>query len=763
MSAIHVIVRPRPEQAPEPALAPLYGLFDVIVDGVNLTARIGDGQALSLLAELGQAVAQLATGRRERATVQLYADDEAWELGLETDADAVLVTVFRTGPNPEVAVYERRLTFAALREALLGALTELPVRELPRGVAMALKTAESALTSMPDILRRPALERDLVAIAPRAVKGLSFAARLPLRRARPVNGGRAHEPQVERADLHALLARGEFSVTARGRTTTLPSCHAFLVAERLILLAGEVFEAWQIGRPLFRRVQVSGGRVSVRRTLRDGPLALGISTPELAARGESVTFPEIDAPLFVEAVVRFARAVAESFQQSDAAQQRNLRVVALVQAAGSLHERLNEARSDDTLTNQEPESYRSFGVPARRQEGRGPWEHGGKMRFLALWVAAVPGLDLRSTFLCGDRLLVGSLRETTCLDRKSGSVVWRIPNARGASVVTPAGLARFHADGTLLLYDLDTGISRFKTILAPRAGGGASGAVVHTPGLPKLLVVAEGERSITAVDLISGDVRWRHTARRPANFKVRRAGKLLLVSGGDSALMALDVASGEAVWRVRDRLPFSGDISVEHDAAFALCSGPVGPSRLHSLDPWSGQLRWTVELDERPTLGQTPLVTSRVVVVPIRDRRGVGALGFDRETGAALWQQGPGLASPTTAWLAVDDAVFANSASGSLLCLDSASGAVRYSHVFARHVEADQPRRLEPVLRSGALFVPQHRVHVVRPRDGEIIGTVPSDLIPDLLRVDERCSVYVAEESGHIAAFSAAPRLMRIK
>ncbi|HMJ12951.1 MAG TPA: PQQ-binding-like beta-propeller repeat protein, partial [Polyangiaceae bacterium] len=686
MSAIHVIVRPRPEQAPEPALAPLYGLFDVIVDGVNLTARIGDGQALSLLAELGQAVAELAAGRRDRATVQLYADDEAWELGLETDADAALITVFRTGPNPEVAVYERRLTFSALREALLGALRELPARELPRGVATALQTARRALESMPDILRRPALERAPVSIGPRSAKGFAFSARLPLRHARPASSARSNEPHVERADLHALLARGEFSVTARGRTTSLPNCHVFLVAERLLQLAGEVFEAWQIGRPLFKRVQVSGGRVSVRRALRDGPLALGISTPELAARGESVTFPEIDPPLFVEAVVRFARAVADAFQRQDAAQQRNLRALALVQAAGALHERLNEASTDDTLTNREPESYRSFGVPARRHEGRGPWEHGGKMRFLARWVAAVPGLDLRSTFLCGDRLIVGSARETTCLDRKSGSVVWRIPNARGASVVTPAGLARFHADGTLILYDLETGISRFKTILTARTGGGASGAVVHTPGLPKLLVVAEGERSITAIDLISGDVRWRHTARRPANFKVRRAGKLLLISGGDCALMALDVASGEAVWRVRDRLPFSGDISVEHDAAFALCTGPVGPSRLHSLDPWSGELRWTMEIEERPTLGQTPLVTSRVVVVPIRDRRGVGALGFDRETGASLWQQAPGLASPTTAWLAVDDAVFANSASGSLLCLDSTSGGVRYSHVFARHV-----------------------------------------------------------------------------
>jgi hypothetical protein len=50
-------------------------------------------------------------------------------------------------------------------------------------------------------------------------------------------------------------------------------------------------------------------------------------------------------------------------------------------------------------------------------------------------------------------------------------------------------------------------------------------------------------------------------------------------------------------------------------------------------------------------------------------------------------------------------------------------------------------------------------VHVVRPRDGAILGNVPTELIPDLLRVDERCDVYVAEESGHLAAFRAGAKL----
>jgi hypothetical protein len=174
-------------------------------------------------------------------------------------------------------------------------------------------------------------------------------------------------------------------------------------------------------------------------------------------------------------------------------------------------------------------------------------------------------------------------------------------------------------------------------------------------------------------------------------------------------------------------------------------------------------MRWSCELDERPAPGQAPLVTPRHVAVPTRDRQGVGVLAFDRATGQPAFSHEPGLCAPLTSWLAVDDALIANGSTGSLVCLDSASGSIRYQHVFPRHVDADQPRRLEPVLRSGALFVPQHQVHVVRPRDGEVLGTVPSDLIPDLVRVDERCDVYIAEESGHVAAFGAAPKLTLVK
>ena len=123
------------------ALAPLYGLFDVIVDGVNITARLGEGQALALLSDLGTAVSSLARGKRERETLQLYTDDEAWEIGLEADGADVLVSVFRAGPSPQVAVHERRVELLELRRAILAALGEAPVRQAPAAIVAALGSA----------------------------------------------------------------------------------------------------------------------------------------------------------------------------------------------------------------------------------------------------------------------------------------------------------------------------------------------------------------------------------------------------------------------------------------------------------------------------------------------------------------------------------------------------------------------------------------------------------------------------------------------
>ncbi len=759
MTAIHVVVRARPERAPSPELAPAYGLFDVVVDGINVTARIGEGQALTLLAELALAVADLERASRSRATVELYSQEESWHLGLEADSGDLLVSVFRSGATPELAVFEHRVERAAFRQGLLQALGSALRGSPAPGLQATLRNAELALRAPNEGETLPLRQMVEVAVLPRAQRGFAFRSDLRLR---ANASGSAAQPGVERADLHALLFLGAFGVTTRNKVARVDHVPVFLAAERLLDLAREVLDATQAARPLFRRCQVGPLRLGVRLVSVPGPLAFSMGSSG-ESQGQGLTFPEIAPEVFAHAVVGFVRALRDAVVENDPTQSQNLRLTTLVQQANILAERASATVLDLSLTNSRPEDYRRFAPAltpapsANRSLARGP------LRFSARWIATVPNLDLASVLLCGEQLLVGAHRETACLDRRTGEVLWRLPGPRAGLLGTPSGLLRLHADGRVSLHDLATGRQRFVVRLTPRADGGASGAVVHTAGLPKLIAIAEGDRRITALDLLTGEIRWRFTARRPAPLRVRRAGRLLLVGGGDRVLTALDAATGDAVWRACEPLPFSGDMIFDGEDVLAVTAAGKGDSSLCCYAAWTGEPRWSTRIDERPVHGQAPLVAGKIVALVVRDARGTGLCAMDRETGQLAWDIKPGFAPRNAAWLALDDIFLVNAATGTVSAIEAATGALRFRHAFSRPADLDLPRRLDPIHKNGAVFLPQQQVHVIRPKDGATLGTVPSELVPDLVRVDEQGSVYVAEESGHLTAFSSSPMLVRVK
>jgi outer membrane protein assembly factor BamB len=758
MTALHVVVHPRPENAPSPALSKLHGALDILIDGVNVTARVGEGQALDFLMDLAFSVAQVVAGPRRRAQVPLHGGAEAWELGLQSDANQVLVSVYCPGPVPSVAAHERKICSTVLREAVLAAIEHAMTScgPLPPPVRSGLKGARAALLALNDAAPGPRVERARITLRS-AAGGVTISAELdvPRRAPRPQND----VSRLERADLHALLLDGTLCIADAQRQLVSGKSQVFLDCERLLALARCAVESFRSAQPTFRRTQLDSARVSLRRGGGDSTLELAFHVA--GADASAARVHRLSAADFVRLIAGFARVLCEKVRLHDPDQRFNLRLNDLDAQATRLLEDIDEHASEESVTNPSPDTYRRF-VP-RVKRALGLWETGPKMRFAPRWVAAVPELDLRATFLCGDQFVVGAAHETACLRRSNGEVVWRRPTHSAACVVSPAGLVRIEPDGLLSCHELGDGEVRFSLRLMPRSTRGAAGSVLHGPGLPDLLALIEGDRHVTAVDLVRGSVRWRHSMRRPASYRLRRAGRLLLIAGGDPLMVALDAVSGEAVWSLRARLPFSGDVAVDHDSAFAVSGSAGGRYHLHRFNPFSGKADWEIELDERPMPGRAPLLTPEAVIVPTLETEGCGVLAFNRKTGEKLWEYAPGLVSTTSAWLAVDDCVLANSSSGVLIGLSAQDGQVRFNHVFCSSPDAEQPRRLEPVLRSGALFVPQEKVHVLRPRDGELLGTLPSDLIPDLIRVDERCDVYLAEESGHIAAFGAAPRLALVR
>ena len=368
MSAIEVVVRPRPQAPPSTALAPLHGRFDVIVDGVNITARLGESQALSVLSDLGHAVSALSRGKRDRATLPLYAADQAWELGLEADGSDVLVSVYRTGPAPEVAVHERRVDLIALRAALVRAIDEARTGDPSAAALGGLAAARRLLEApWPSYGRRP-IERVSAQVAPKPAGGLTFGAQAAFR-ASGESDFASGSPHVERADLHALLVRGSVTASARGRTLRVDDVSPFLVAERLVALAEEVLEAWRAERALVRRLNIDGAWLGVQRGPGDGPLTLTFSARGSSRDEGGIALAGLKPPSVVKAIARFARGLYEKFVELDRSQSKNLRLVEL--GRGRRHRRRfahEPGAGELSLLRLAPLSHRARALGAQRQD-----------------------------------------------------------------------------------------------------------------------------------------------------------------------------------------------------------------------------------------------------------------------------------------------------------------------------------------------------------------------------------------------------------
>jgi outer membrane protein assembly factor BamB len=755
--------RSLPENAPPsaPPVDPAAALLEMLTEGSSSRLRLAEGEAIPFLGDLAAALETLA-GRSPRATLRLGVVPDPWELGLLRAGKDVLVSVYQGGATPNVSLFERRLDLAAVRDRAAAAL-----RAWPETASLAERLdglVFGAPSQAPASADTELLEPAVVAIEPPCDVPLVIAAEALLRP--PGAPSSVPASAVQRADLFALLFRGKLRITVGDHTRELPEVFVFPLAEQLATLALEAVEAWTRGRPYYRRISAFESICGVRLGS-EGAASLTLGVPRKPrevsgdARAHTWTFPAVDMGALGQGIVAFGRALVRSLTRRDRAQSQNLRLHAFRARLRELAERLRDATRDDSKINEAPERYRAFAAAARPTANAPAPLLRARLRFSARWLAAVPSIDLRSTFLCGDRLLVGGARELHCLDAQTGSQLWRQDlRGRGVSVMTPLGLARLELDGTLRLHDLGTGEVLWTTRLAPRVGPSASGAVVSAPGLPRTLIVTEGARHIAAVDLHGGEVKWRFAARRGGTFRLRRAGRLVVVASSDPALSALDVLTGEVVWRFCDRLRFASHVAVDHDALFAVAGGGAfvgrGGTRLHHLDPWSGARRWSVDLPDAMAPVGAPLLGPETVLVATHGRRGTALAGFDRKSGELRFDQA--VTSSAASCLVVDDTVIVNGESGELVGIAADDATTRYRHVFSSN-EGDRPRRLEPVLRSGALFVPQSEVHVVRPHDGTILGRVPNDMIPDLLRVGERCDVYVAEESGHVGAYESGPRL----
>ncbi len=717
------------------------------------------GPSLPPVTEVTAALTALARGVREKSLLPLTSS--AAELALLRRGESVLVSCYGTGSTPDVHVLDRAIALEDALEAAVAATLEAAELERdPVTRQIAARTAERAMRASRAIDARPsekavrvtggALEADA------APSPLGFGYEIALHPpSLPTSAG------TSRADIHALLFDGTLWAFVRGRRVVLSRGPIMLAVQRMVAAVRAMIEARDAGRPVNLRLRAGGFRIAARTTVAgEATITLGGESDE-EITATALTLPEACLP-----ILRVTTDLLRAVVAVDRSQSRNLRVRALREEVRALR-RAVKRKKRSSFVNLDAERLRlemashagteaSRAAPANDAPAR-------SLRFGERWRLAMDGLDATATFLCGDRLVIATAHHTVALSRDRGEVLWARDGEGTATFLAGSVLVRVAPDGEVELCDVADGEPYATGRVAPRVGGQVTALAVSGHALPPMAVLTEGSHRLVALDLRTGEPRWRFASRGGGAFELARAGRILLVACGEGTVHALDLATGDELWRsARDtRFPYAP--TAIGDVALAVSTGGVdGAGALYGIDLFSGEERYRAPLGGAPLAGV--FAAGGRAMVAASSPGGAALTGYDAATGAAGFQvTDPGIGAGG-GLLHVDDAIVVNAPNGRLTSLDVVTGKERWAIGVADPLADDVPRRLAPLLRGGALFVPSASVHIVRPHDGTRLGVgLPCDLVPDALRVDERGWVYVAEESGHVAAYAPVPHLSLVR
>jgi outer membrane protein assembly factor BamB len=719
----------------------LYGTSDV-------------GAELPSLADLVGALLALAEAQRSKMLLPLSGLPA--EIAIVRRGASALVSLYHTDASPEVLVLDRRVPLRALLDASVAALeheleTETDSRAASIGARLVARAGDCELVESADAGLSATRREGGTQEDPGEKHPLAFGFQAAIFAS---EGG--VQGAVSHADVHAMLFGGQLWAWVRGRRIPLARGPILLVVQRMISAVRALVDAQGEGRGLNVRLRHGGFLIAVRRE-KSGEVALTLGSDEDGV----VTIPALDDRRASLPILRLAADLLRALVSVDRSQARNLRIRSLKAEVRRLRRAIASV-PPPSFVNEDPDRLRSAATRERTGPGTttAPAPH---LRFSKRWNVALDGLDAPSTFLCGDRLVVATERRVVALDRERGEVLWQHEAPSAGAFLAGTNIVRVRSDGVVEMREVHTGEVVLRSKLAPRMSGAPLGLYAGQGSIPPTAIVCEGRDRLAAIDLRTGELRWRFQSRGAGAFRLRREGRVLLVVGGDPTVHAIDVVTGEVCWRwVGQGRHCLTPIAIGETAIVVTGEPGRGDATLVGLDLFTGAEKYKTPLNA-PIAAAPSAANGRVLVSTTGPRRGALAL-FDAETGEAIFSVAdPGVGAGGGV-LALDRMLLVNAPDGKLSALDLATGATRWATTLASSVSDDVPRKLTPVLRSGALFVPQATVHVVRPSDGKPIGSpLPSDLVPDALLVDERGWVFVGEESGHIAALAPEARLVLVK
>lgn len=382
------------------------------------------------------------------------------------------------------------------------------------------------------------------------------------------------------------------------------------------------------------------------------------------------------------------------------------------------------------------------------------------------WSVVLPSLDAENCHLSGGLFVATTEDSLAVLDRERGDALFVAKVRSLFTLASPRGILTVSDKGEAVLREPRSGDVLFETPLDSKDRKVTGGMLLTGHNLIEAAILFEGRDALTALDLRTGAPRFRFVQPGPGTLKCEREGRVLVIVAADGTVSALDAVTGSIAWRFADDVHAVLPPVILGERAFVVSGEPKhGVHELIALDLYGGTALFRAELGG--TASVVKAAGGRIVVaIDAGDQKQLCA--FDAETGAELWTRtDPGVGAGAGV-LACGGKLFVNTALGRLSAIDLATGRTEWQRVLSGAETDDVPRRLDPVMHAGVLFVPSGTIHVLRPDDGASVGSrskggLPADLVADFLRIDDEGWLYVGEESGHLVALSPERRLSLVR
>lgn len=317
--------------------------------------------------------------------------------------------------------------------------------------------------------------------------------------------------------------------------------------------------------------------------------------------------------------------------------------------------------------------------------------------------------------------------------------------------------------GTAHAFDAQTGARRWSTTFSIKGdgqssvyGGGASyadGRVYITTGL--------GE--VAALDAKDGSIVWKVKPAGPLRGSPTIAFNSVFVMTMDNQVYSLNAADGAAMW---NEAASSGQTGVFGVAAPAAGQGTIvagfSTGELVAYRYENGRQLWSDAL-ARTSLSTTVGVLTDIDADPIIDRGRVFALGqggrmaaYELVTGQRIWELNlAGISTPAIA----GDWIFTLTDDGKLLCIQRATGKVRWLTQLARF--ENEKKKKNPIFWTGPVLAGNRlwfansngQVYSAGIEDGAPVSFTDLKEPVTLAPIVAGSTLYILDDSGKLSAF----------